>query len=260
MTVHSRREHHTMKIGIITAMPEEYRAVAAGLGAVTAISLGNLRAGRSISAGYEFLVVESGMGFDNAARAAEALISDDCPDLLISTGFCGGIDPELQAGDVVVAERIIIANAEGFEEIPVLFSVIGQNFVARQAGEGERTVGGGFVSTPVITSKARLAAMLSGSCQNQVVEMESGAVANIAAENNIPLLAIRAVSDIAEEELGFSLDEFCDPGLRRIRISKVLLTILRKPHIIPQLLRLSRSSRRAAESLTAALSRLFSTL
>ena len=249
-----------MKIVVITAMPEEYRAVADCLGAETAAQVGALRAGRFSQAGHEFLLVESGMGFHNAAKAAEMLIRDGRPDLLVSAGFCGGIAPQLRAGDVVVAKEIIIAGNGGFEEIPVPLSPVGLNFVARQAAEGKRTFGGTFVSTSSIMSKRRLAGMLPGSFPNPVVEMESGAVAIVAAENKIPLLAIRAVSDGAAEELEFSLDEFCDPDLRRIRIGRVLLTILRKPRILPQLLRLSHSSRMAAESLTAALSRLFSAI
>jgi adenosylhomocysteine nucleosidase len=246
-----------MKIGIITAMPEEFRAVADSLGAATVTQIGTFRAGRFSSAGHEFLLVESGVGFDNAAMATEMLVNYGHPDLLISTGFCGGIAPELQAGDVVVARKIIITTEGGFEEIPVLLSSIGQTFVARQAAIGKRVVGGVFVSTSTLTSKRRLAGMLSGQYPNPVVEMESGAIAIIAAENNIPLLAIRAVSDSAAEELGFSLDEFYDPDMRRIRPHKVLLTALRKPRIIPQLVRLTFSSRRAAESITAAFSRLF---
>ena len=241
-------------------MPEEYRAVADSLGAATFTQLGTLRAGRFSFAGHEFLLVESGVGFDNAARAAEMLIRDGRPDLLISTGFCGGIAPELQAGDVVVAKNIIIVNETGFEEIPVPLSSIGRTFVASQAARGKRVVEGAFVSTPAIMSKRRLAGVLSGQYPNPVVEMESGAIAVIAAENSIPLLAIRAVSDSAAEELGFSLDEFCDPDMRRIRPYKVLLTALRKPRIIPQLVRLFCSSRKAAESITATFSRLFSLL
>lgn len=249
-----------MKIAVITAMPDEYRAVAACLGAGTAAQVGTLRAGRFNLGGHELVLVESGMGFHNAAKAAELLIRDGRPDLLVSTGFCGGIAPELQAGDLVVAKEIVIAAEDGFEGVPLVLSPVGRNFVARQAVEGKRIVGGTFVSTSVIMSKKYLAAMLPGSYPNPVVEMESGAIAIVAAENNIPLLAIRAVSDSAAEELGFSLDEFCAPDLRRIRIGKVLLTILRRPRIIPQLVRLSRSSRRAAESLTAALACLFPTL
>jgi adenosylhomocysteine nucleosidase len=257
MIVHFSGELPVMTIGIITAMPEEFRAVADSLGAAAATQPGTFRAVRLSSYGHEFLLVESGMGFGNAARAAESLVRDERPDLLISTGFCGGIAPELQAGDVVVADNIIIAGETGFEEIPVPFSSIGAIFVASQAAAGKRVVAGAFVSSPAIMSKRRVAGMLSGRFQNPVADMESGAIAAIAAENGIPLLAIRAVSDSAAEELGFSLDEFCDSGMRRILPYKVLLTALRKPGIIPQLVHLSCSSRRAAESIKAAFSRLF---
>ena len=249
-----------MKVAIITAMPEESRAVANSLGTAAPMQPGVLKGGRFSVAGHDFLLVQSGVGFDNAARVTEMLIRDEHPDLLISTGFCGGIAPELQVGDVVVANTIVIAHESGFEEVPVPLSPIGQTFVARQAAVGKKVVGGVFVSTSSITSKKRLAGMLPDRYLSPVVEMESGAIAIIAVENNIPLLAIRAVSDPADEELGFSLDEFCDPGMRRIRIHKVLLTTLRKPRIILQLVRLFRSSRKAAKNLTAALSGLFKLL
>ena len=249
-----------MKIAIITAMPEEFRAVADSLGTVAETRLGALRAGRFSSAGHEFLLVESGMGVDNASRATGQIIREERPNLLVSAGFCGGIKPESRAGDVVVADNIVIATEKGLEEIPVLLSGSGPTFVAHEAAEGKKVSGGVFVTTSVLTSKKRLAGMLPEHYRTPVVEMESGAIACVAAEQGIPLLAIRAVSDTAAEELRFSLDEFCDPQMRRILLSRVLLTILRKPYIIPQLVRLAFSSRTAAQSLTSALSRLFPAL
>jgi adenosylhomocysteine nucleosidase len=246
-----------MKIGIITAMPEEFRAVKISLGTTSALQSGVSGIEHFSAGGHEFLLVQSGMSFTNAAGAAEMLIHNEHPNLLISTGFCGAIMPDLQVGDVVVAEQIVIAGARGLEEVPVQLSGIGKTFAARQAIEGNRVFGGTFVSTPVIMSKKSLATLMAEHFTNLVVEMESAAVAIVAAENNIPLLAIRAVSDAAAEELQFSLNEFCAADMRRILMHKILLTILKKPRIISQLFRLSRSSRTAAESLTAAFTRLF---
>jgi adenosylhomocysteine nucleosidase len=56
------------------------------------------------------------------------------------------------------------------------------------------------------------------------------------------------VSDAAEEELGFSIEEFCDPELK-ISLARVLRCIAGKPWIIPQLLKLSANSRRAGKNL-----------
>lgn len=241
-----------MKIGIITAMPEEFRAVANSLGTVACSQKETLRSAHFSAANHDFLLVEAGIGFDNAARATEMLILTGYTDLLISTGFCGGIAPELQAGDVVVAKAIFIVAEHGYEDIPVQLSDISHTFVAQQAVLGTSVVGGTFFSTAVIRTKARLAEMLPDHLPNRIVEMESGAIAIVAAEHNIPLLAIRAVSDAATEELDFSLDELCDKEMRRILLYKVLLTALRKPRIIPQLVRLGFSSSKAAKSLTAA--------
>lgn len=242
-----------MKIGVITAMPEEFGAVARSLPPGAAMQLAGLKALSCQAAGHDFMLLESGIGFDNAARAAETVVRETRPDLLISVGFCGGIAPELQTGDVVVAKRMVIVTGDGFEVVSVPFSTAGQTLLARQTGM--RVFEGLFASTPVIMSKTRLAGVLPAGSPCPVVEMESAAIAIVAVENRIPLLAVRAVSDPAGEELGFSLNEFCDDRMR-IRPHRVLLTILRKPRIIPQLIRLAGNSRIAANSLTAAMKQL----
>lgn len=245
-----------MKIAVITAMREEFTAVSRCLESGTSAQLDGFRILRSRIAGHTVTAIESGMGFVNATRAAKMLAREEKPDLLISAGFCGALAPQLQTGDIVVARQLLFAAENGFEEIPVALSGAGEAFIASQGG----AVGGTFVSTSAIASKKRLASMLPSCYPNPVAEMESGAIAAVAAEHSIPLLAIRAVSDIAAEELGFSLDEFCDPDMRRILPHKVLLTALRKPRIIPQLLRLAAGSRQAAQALTAALTCLFPAL
>jgi adenosylhomocysteine nucleosidase len=80
-------------------------------------------------------------------------------------------------------------------------------------------------------------------------------VARAAAREGVPLLAIRGVSDDAGEELGFSIDELTDSGMR-IRVGKVFLTVARRPSIIPQLLRLSKNSKKAGENLALAITSL----
>jgi adenosylhomocysteine nucleosidase len=245
-----------MNIVIITAMPEEYKAVAASLGlSVRGVGRGDV--GRISAFGHNYELALSGMGFDNAARTAEQLLRSEAPDLLISTGFCGAVAQELQVGDVVVARSLVVSNELGFDEVPVMLADVGQTFVARQSMAGGRVCGGTFVSTSKVVAKQVLARIVPPHCQNSVVEMESSAVALVAGEHGIPLVAIRAVSDDAGEELCFSLDEFCDRDLLRIKPVKVLLTVLKRPTIIPQLFRLSRNSSLAAVRLQTALTSLF---
>jgi adenosylhomocysteine nucleosidase len=240
-----------MKIAIITAMPEEMRAVLAAVERVEKLRIAGLNACSCYVGGHDILLAESGMGFDNAARAAAALIAEVSPDMLVSAGFCGGISPELQVGDVVVATGLAIVTDGGVDEVAVEIPVACRNFVTRQTAQGARIFGGLFCSTPAIIEKKRLAALLPAGAPYPVVEMESAAIARIAAKSGIPFAAIRSVSDPADEELSFTLDEFCDNKLR-IRPHKVVLTCLRKPRIIPQIIRLARNSRVAAGTLTRA--------
>jgi adenosylhomocysteine nucleosidase len=243
-----------MKIGIITAMPEETQAAVHALGGAHKILIGRLAVQQGSLAGHEIVIIEAGMGFDNAATAAGKLINSTRPDLIISAGFCGGISADLRVGDVVVARALAIVSENEVEAIPVAIPAASRNFAVRQSAEGQRVFAGLFASSAKIMSKNRLSALLPPDAPYPVVEMESAAIAIIAVENAIPFCAIRVVSDPFDEELGFSLDELCD-GKMRIRIHRVLLTIARKPRIIPQLIRLAGNSRVAAAALTQAMER-----
>lgn len=248
-----------MRIGIITAMPEETAAVFRALGGADKKFVNGLKVMQGRYASHEILLVEGGMGFRNATTAAEKLVRDVAPDLIISAGFCGGIAEELRVGDAVVAAGLVVVSESGLENVTVAFAPAASDFVARQRADEQRLFAGLFVSTAVILPKSRIAAILPGDAPCPVVEMESAAIARVAAAHAIPMIGLRTVSDPYDEELGFSLDEFCDDQMR-IRIPRVLLTIARKPRIIPQLIRLARNSRVAAASLSRATERLLAVL
>jgi len=243
-----------MKIGIITAMPEETGAIVRALKQTQKMQMGGLAVQRAQVFGHEIFITEAGMGFANATLAARQLISELHPDLMVSAGFCGGISAELQVGDAVVATALMIVSESGLKEVPVTIAESSGVFVTRQAAEGCRVFAGLFASTATIMQKTSLAALLPPHSPSPVVEMESAAVAMLAGENKIPFVGLRTVSDPFDEELGFALDEFCDDRMR-IRIPKVFMTVARKPCIIPQLIRLARNSRVAAASLSQAVER-----
>lgn len=248
-----------MKIGIITAMPEETQSVVRALAGAKKALIGRLAVQQGNLAGHDVVIVEAGMGFDNAARTAEKLIQQVGPDMIISAGFCGGVSAELLVGDIVVATGLTIVSEKNLDHVPVEIPAYCKNFVVRQAAEGRRVFAGLFASTAAIMQKTQVAALLPADAPFPVVEMESAAIAIVAVENGIPFCGIRAVSDPFDEELGFSLDEFCDDRMR-IRILKVLLTVARKPRIIPQLIRLARNSRVAAATLSQAVERFLAVL
>jgi adenosylhomocysteine nucleosidase len=248
-----------MKIGIITAMPGETGAIIRALQRTQKIRVGGRKLHKAQHLGHEIVIAEAGMGFVNATTAARQLLDELRPDLVISAGFCGGIAAELQVGDVVVATGLTIVSESGLQEVPVNISPVSRDFVSRQAVEGQRVFAGLFATTTAIMQKTQLAALLPPDAPYPVVEMESAAIALLAGEIGIPFVGLRTVSDPVDEELGFALDEFCDDRMR-IRIPRVLLTVARKPRIIPQLIRLAGNSRVAAASLSQAFKRFLSVM
>jgi adenosylhomocysteine nucleosidase len=259
MIVQSGQEPQAMNIAIITAMPEEARAVLKATGPAGSRKIGNLTAFHCRTPQHDLLLVESGMGLKNSAAATEALLREFRPDLLISAGFCGALAPELCVGDVAVSTGLCIVAGGEVQQIPMEVAAAGRNFIARQSATGARVFASLFAGTQSIMAKKELAPLLPPGAPCPVVEMESGAIAIVAVENDIPFLGIRTVSDPADEELGFSLEEFTDHNLR-IRPHRVALTILRKPWIMPQLIRLARNSRIAADSLSQAIAQFLASL
>jgi len=237
-----------MKIAIITAMPEESGAVLKGARQQKKTLLGGRKRYHTLIDGHDIVLMEAGMGMLNAGWAATALAAEK-PDLMISAGFGGAVLPGLRVGDAVVAEQLLHWGGVEFEEVAVGY------FGRNAAADALSLPRGAFISCDVILDKKSLAQKLPANAANPVVEMESAAIARVAAAYDIPFLGVRTISDPWNEELDFSLDEFCDDSMR-IRPAKVLATILKRPRIIPQLIRLARNSRVAAAGLANAMHRL----
>lgn len=246
-----------MKIAILTAMPEEFRAVRTALQEVQPTRIGSMRACRGSASGHDILVIETGMGFRNASRAAAVVMETVAPSLLVSAGFCGAVAPDLRVGDVVLARAFYIVADGTAQPVAIRPPDAVLTLAARAQAAGQRIFAGTYAGTPTIMAKGEVARLLPAAAPSAVVEMESAAIALLAAEAGIPFIALRSVSDPRAEELDFSLDEFCDREMR-IRISRVLATILRKPRIIPQLIRLARNSGIAAKNLETAMDQLLS--
>lgn len=229
-----------MRAGIVTALPQETKAILCGLHNIERKSLDGRPYFNCSSGKNQVAVIESGMGICNAESAAEQLVMEGHPELLMSAGLGGGVDSSVTIGDPVFARRILQWHNGKLEEvgfIPFAFTL-------------DSTVKSGtFITGGGILNKKMVSELLGDDFPCPLLEMESALVAKVAAKYGIPFLGIRAVSDPWDEELLFDIKEFCDDSLR-IKPLKVLATIFQRPWIVPQLIRLGFGSRIAAASLT----------
>ncbi len=243
-------------IGIVVALPEERVALVKVLHKPKRRLVEGIPFYGGTLQGRPVCVVEGGMGTAAASRATRALITETAPSLVISAGFCGALRPEQKVADLVVSRQLCAADEQGLHQIPLAG---GELSAARLSAElqskGLRTWQGTFVTTSRIVTKAAMAAELPEQLPVPVLEMESAAVAQVTAAAGVPFLGLRSISDTADEELDFTLDELTDKQFQ-ISIPRVLLTCLKKPRIIPQLARLAANSGKAGKALGAALQQL----
>lgn len=243
-------------IGIVTAMPEERAALLKPLHGVQRLRLESLDLYRGSLAGRVLCLIEGGMGTSAAARAAKLLITEIKPDIIISAGYCGAVRPGPATGDLVLCSRLLTADRERVQELVLPGS---EQAAARLSAElqrfGLRAWQGSFITTRGITTKAGMSARLPEDMAQPVLEMESAAVALAANNANVPFIGLRAISDDASEELGFTLDEISDAN-GQVALGRVIWLLARRPWLLGQFLRLAAGSAKAGKNLGLALERI----
>lgn len=147
---------------------------------------------------------------------------------IIMAGLAGALDPELKVGDVVVD----------------------QSSTWRGSKVTQRKVWFHSVEEPVLTPKQK--EELFGLTGASVVEMENHAVKKAAKAYGIPFLGIRAISDTAAEAIDPAVLDFVDP-YGKVRMKSLVGGVARRPSLIKELRRLSRSSQVALDALGKAM-------
>ncbi len=189
------------------------------------------------------LLCISGIGGAAAARAALALIESGA-EALVSWGMAGALDPALAAGAVCLPDEVIGADGASFitagywrEPLAVLVAA-------------HRTVACGklLTSTQAIDT---LAAKQAAYCATGAVavDMESTAVAQVAATHGLPFIAVRAIVDTAGDAVPRSVVAASAAG--HVRIGRLICGLARSPADIAPLVRLARRYRIAIRSLMA---------
>lgn len=176
-----------------------------------------------------------------AEAAAEELVAHGVT-ALISFGLAGGLDPALPAGTLVVPE-MVIEDGRHYLTDPALSARFGIP-TTRSVLAGHT-----ILSDPAAKHAARAA---TGAA---IIDLESGAVARVAARHNLPFAVLRAVCDPASRALPPLALAALDAG-GRISPGRVIAALLRHPGQIPALLGLARDAMRARAALMAAVRRI----
>jgi adenosylhomocysteine nucleosidase len=237
-----------ISLGVVAAMPQEIAPLLRRLNGYRKEKAGGFQLYRFDVQGVPVVLIESGMGPAHAAEATRALVSIASPRLILNFGFGGGVMPGIRVGDLVLAERVFFLEGGQLTQAPQPDLALSSRLLQACGSSGIAVNRGTFITAAAIMNKGQVAASLGAGVNHPVLEMETAAVLRVAEQSGVPVVAVRAVSDAADEELGFSLEEFCDSELR-ISVPRVMRCIAGKPWIIPQLVKLSGNSKKAGKSL-----------
>ncbi len=172
-----------------------------------------------------------------ATAAAERLVNAGAPSLL-SVGLAGGLDPALPPGARVVPAAVLRAGRIYQADLALTHRL------------------GGITAPLLVTSEsavitARDKANLFASTGAAAVDLESAAVAEVAARRGVPFAVLRIVCDPATRDLPHAALAGLH-GDGSITLLPLLASLLRRPAQLPALLRLAGDARIARAALHAA--------
>lgn len=192
--------------------------------------------------GRRIMLAANGAGPRLAARAAEVAIravtvaelSSSKLEAVISTGYCGALDPNLRECQIVVATQVLDLKTNQTIDCTTVASdiefasglVVSEDRVAMNAHEKQRLAAPGALA----------------------VDMEAAGVAARTKAAALPFLCIKVVSDRADEAFGIDFNRMRTPEGRMAR-GKIGIHAATHPQVIPELLRLRRRTQDAAKSL-----------
>jgi adenosylhomocysteine nucleosidase len=238
---------------IFYAFAREAAAFKRRLADRTALGIDGLGGFRARLGATEIACVATGLGIrraaDTARRALQAFASAD---LVIATGLAGALGEELQPGDLVLADRLILGG-ESLDLAPATIAIPPADLARFKAALTAYPL---KFATGTILTAARI--LKDGAAKRDAraasgalaVDMESAAVAAEAHRRGLRFACVRAVLDTVDEEIVGADLAGPDGAVRPLSAAGF---VLRNPAAVLGLARMMRSLNRATAALAAAL-------
>ena len=210
-----------LKIGIIGAMAQEVEILRGLMVEAKVIEMAGCKIYDGKINNTKVALLQSGIGKVSAAIGTTLLLELTKPDMVINTGSAGGLDANLNVGDIVISTEVRHHDADvtafGYEKgqlpaNPAAF-IPNEQLVSVALKEtqtaGFNAVSGLICSGDVFVNGAEKIAKIRQDFPSvAAVEMEAAAIAQVCHAFNVPFVVVRAISDVADKESHLSFDEF----------------------------------------------------
>lgn len=226
-----------MKLGIIGAMTQEVEILRKLMVDPKITEIAGCKIFEGKINNIKVALLQSGIGKVAAAVGTTLLIDLAKPDMIINTGSAGGLNPNLNVGDIIISTEVrhhdVDVTAFGYEKgqlpaNPAAF-LPDEDLVKLALKEthssGFNAVSGLVCSGDLFVNGADKIAQIRRDFPTvAAVEMEAAAIAQVCHAFNIPFVIVRAISDVADKESHLSFDEFLP--LAAEKSSEIVLKML----------------------------------
>jgi adenosylhomocysteine nucleosidase len=188
-------------------------------------------------------VFHTGVGRHVAQKRLTDFLAEQSCEILISSGFAGGVDPNLSAGDLFLARNV--SDSELLE-------------YAQQSLRHLQPHAGKLLTSSGIIHSAKKRMEVARERAADAIDMESDGIAQTCAERGIRMLSLRAISDTARAPFPAPPDVLFDVERQKTNLLLLATHLLLRPTKIGSFVRFAAQIKHAREHLTQALVALLS--
>ena len=230
-------------IAILVAVRQELRPILRRADANHVVRQEHLDFHEGTLGGQPVALLALGIGKECARIAAEMTIRCYRPDLVISSGFGGGLQPYICGGDIVVGTEILDLGRDQGDQITWNTAHLPLRPARIRCDDdlGIRVHYGKILTTDEMVLRASNKARLGMATGALAVDMETSAVAAVCAARKTDFLAVRGITDQVDEDLPGDFNDFFVLG--QLRPNRVFSSCARDPRVFIDLARLGYRAR-----------------
>jgi adenosylhomocysteine nucleosidase len=171
------------------------------------------------------------------------------PDLVISSGFGGGLQSDIRAGDIVIGTEILELGRDQGDQITwtTAHKPVRPDRIRWEDNSGIRVHYGKILTTDEMVLRASNKARIGRATGALAVDMETSAVAAVCAARKTDFLAVRGITDLVHEDLPDEFNDFFVLG--QLRPDRVFSSCVRDPRVLADLARLGYRARHSGAKL-----------
>jgi len=228
-----------MMIAVTFALPAESREFLRHLGQKSPTDRTGLRTIRGRINDRLIEVLHTGVGEKACRQRLKKFLQGQEFDCLISAGFAGAINNDLQIGDLLVARNFstidLSEKSSSLSSLPIHIADL--------------------LTVPALIDSVEERLHLARTSGASAVDMETEFITQACAARSLPLLSLRVISDTPRDGLPAPANVLFDIEQQRTRLLKLAGHFLAHPNQVPRLAQFAQRIGNAQKTLAAALTK-----